>query len=196
MVVDPGTLLAELAALDAQGIATGKLLISANAHLIMPWHKELDKLTERWLGRQQIGTTGQGIGPTYGDKVGRLGIRVQDLLDPGILAKKVEAVLRERNPLLAKVYNRLPLDAEAIVEEYATYAEALRPRIADTSCTSGTRSARAAGAVRGRPGDPARRRPRHLPVRHLLLAGGRRASPGPGSAQAGSSGSWASPRRT
>jgi adenylosuccinate synthase len=97
MVVDPGTLLAELAALDAQGIATGKLLISANAHLIMPWHKELDKL------------------------------------DPGILAKKVEAVLRERNPLLAKVYNRLPLDAEAIVEEYATYAEALRPRIADTS---------------------------------------------------------------
>jgi len=133
MVVDPGTLLAELAALDAQGIATGKLLISANAHLIMPWHKELDKLTERWLGRQRIGTTGRGIGPTYADKVGRLGIRVQDLLDPGILAKKVEAVLRERNPLLAKVYNRLPLDAEAIVEEYATYAEALRPRIADTS---------------------------------------------------------------
>ena len=133
MVVDPGTLLAELAALDAQGIATGKLLISANAHLIMPWHKELDKLTERWLGRQRIGTTGRGIGPTYADKVGRLGIRVQDLLDPGILAKKVEAVLRERNPLLAKVYNRLPLDAEAIVEEYTTYAEALRPRIADTS---------------------------------------------------------------
>ncbi|MFL6184316.1 MAG: adenylosuccinate synthase [Actinomycetes bacterium] len=133
MVVDPGTLLAELAALDAQGIATGKLLISANAHLIMPWHKELDKLTERWLGRQRIGTTGRGIGPTYADKAARLGIRVQDLLDPGILAKKVEAVLRERNPLLAKVYNRLPLDAEAIVEEYATYAEALRPRIADTS---------------------------------------------------------------
>jgi adenylosuccinate synthase len=133
MVVDPGTLLAELAALDAQGIATGKLLISANAHLIMPWHKELDKLTERWLGRQRIGTTGRGIGPTYADKAARLGIRVQDLLDLGILAKKVEAVLRERNPLLAKVYNRLPLDAEAIVEEYATFAEALRPRIADTS---------------------------------------------------------------
>jgi adenylosuccinate synthase len=133
VVVDPAVLLAELAALDAQGIATGKLLLSANAHLIMPWHKELDKLTERWLGRNRIGTTGRGIGPAYGDKVGRLGIRVQDLLDPGILAKKVEAVLRERNPLLAKVYNRLPLDAEAIVEEYATYAEALRPRIADTS---------------------------------------------------------------
>jgi len=133
VVVDPGFLLAELAALEARGIATGKLLISANAHLIMPWHKEMDKLTERWLGRNRIGTTGRGIGPAYADKVGRLGIRVQDLLDPGILAKKAEAVLRERNPLLAKVYNRLPLDGEAIVEEYATYAEALRPRIADTS---------------------------------------------------------------
>src|SRR5215204_390421 len=126
MVVDPGTLLAELAALDAQGIATGKLLISANAHLIMPWHKELDKLTERWLGRQRIGTTGRGIGPTYADKVGRLGIRVQDLLDPGILAKKVEAVLRERNPLLAKVYvTRVgagPFPTEAAEDE----ADALR----------------------------------------------------------------------
>jgi adenylosuccinate synthase len=133
VVVDPGFLLAELAALEAGGTATGKLLISANAHLIMPWHKEMDKLTERWLGRNRIGTTGRGIGPAYADKVGRLGIRVQDLLDPGILAKKTEAVLRERNPLLAKVYNRLPLDGEAIVEEYDTYAEALRPRIADTS---------------------------------------------------------------
>src|ERR671936_96637 len=133
MVVDPGFLLAELAALEAGGIATGKLLVSANAHLIMPWHKEMDKLTERWLGRNRIGTTGRGIGPAYADKVGRLGIRVQDLLDPGILAKQTEAVLRERNPLLAKVYNRLPLDGDAIVEEYATYAEALRPRIADTS---------------------------------------------------------------
>jgi adenylosuccinate synthase len=133
VVVDPGALLAELAALEAQGISTGKLLLSANAHLIMPWHKDMDKLTERWLGRNRIGTTGRGIGPAYGDKVGRLGIRVQDLLDPGILSKKVEAVLRERNPLLAKVYNRLPLDGEAIVEEYDTYAEALRPRIADTS---------------------------------------------------------------
>src|SRR6266511_2374713 len=133
VVVDPGFLLAELAALEARGIATGKLLLSANAHLIMPWHKERDKLTERWLGQNRIGTTGRGIGPAYADKVGRLGIRVQDLLDPGILAKKVDAVLRERNPLLAKVYNRLPIEAEAVVEEYTTYAEALRPRIADTS---------------------------------------------------------------
>ncbi len=99
----------------------------------MPWHKERDKLAERYLGSNKIGTTGRGIGPAYGDKVARLGIRVQDLLDPKILGQKVEVVLRERNPMLAKVYNRLPFDAEAVVEEYMTYAEALRPRIADTS---------------------------------------------------------------
>jgi adenylosuccinate synthase len=133
VVIDPGVLLAELAALEAQGISTAKLLVSANAHLIMPWHKERDKLTERYLGGNRIGTTGRGIGPAYGDKAARLGIRVQDLLDPKILQQKVEMVLKERNPLLAKVYNRLPIDPDAVVEEYATYAEALRPRIIDTS---------------------------------------------------------------
>jgi adenylosuccinate synthase len=133
VVIDPGVLLAEVAALEAQGISTAKLLVSANAHLIMPWHKERDKLTERYLGGNRIGTTGRGIGPAYGDKAARLGIRVQDLLDPKILRQKVEMVLRERNPLLAKVYNRLPIDPDAVVEEYATYAEALRPRIIDTS---------------------------------------------------------------
>jgi adenylosuccinate synthase len=133
VVIDPGVLLAELAALEAQGISTAKLLVSANAHLIMPWHKEQDKLTERFLGGNRIGTTGRGIGPAYGDKAARLGIRVQDLLDPKILQQKVEVVLKERNPLLAKVYNRLPIDPDAVVEEYTTYAEALRPRITDTS---------------------------------------------------------------
>jgi adenylosuccinate synthase len=133
VVIDPGVLLAELAALEAQGISTAKLLVSANAHLIMPWHKERDKLTERYLGGNRIGTTGRGIGPAYGDKAARLGIRVQDLLDPKILRQKVEVVLKERNPLIAKVYNRLPIDPDAVVEEYTTYAEALRPRIIDTS---------------------------------------------------------------
>jgi adenylosuccinate synthase len=133
VVIDPGVLLAELAALEAQGISTAKLLVSANAHLIMPWHKERDKLTERFLGGNRIGTTGRGIGPAYGDKAARLGIRVQDLLDPKILRQKVEMVLKERNPLLAKVYNRLPIDPDVVVEEYDTYAEALRPRITDTS---------------------------------------------------------------
>ena len=89
VVVDPGVLLAELAALEAQGIATGRLLVSANAHLIMPWHKERDKLSERWLGSNRIGTTGRGIGPAYADKVARLGVRVQDLLDPKILLQKI-----------------------------------------------------------------------------------------------------------
>src|SRR4029453_3254089 len=102
-------------------------------HLIMPWHKERDKLAERWLGRNRIGTTCRGIGPGYADKVARLRIRVQDLLDLKIFRQKVEAVPRERNLVLAKVYNRLPFDADAVVEEYSTYAEALRPRIADTS---------------------------------------------------------------
>ena len=133
VVIDPGVLLAELAALEAQWISTAKLLVSANAHLIMPWHKERDKLTERYLGGNRIGTTGRGIGPAYGDKAARLGIRVQDLLDPKILRQKVEMVLKERNPLLAKVYNRLPIDPDVVVEEYDTYAEALRPRITDTS---------------------------------------------------------------
>ena len=133
VVVDAAVLLAELAALEAQGVSTEKLVVSANAHLIMPWHKERDKLAERWLGPNRIGTTGRGIGPAYSDKVARLGIRVQDLLDEKILRQKVDVVLRERNPLLAKVYNRLPIDAEAVVEEYLTYAEALRPRITDTS---------------------------------------------------------------
>jgi len=133
VVIDPGVLLAEVAALEALGISTAKLKISTDAHLIMPWHKERDKLAERWLGHNRIGTTGRGIGPAYGDKVGRLGIRVQDLFDPGILAKKVEAVLKERNQIFAKIYNRLPIEADEVVEEYATYAEALRPRVTDTS---------------------------------------------------------------
>jgi adenylosuccinate synthase len=98
----------------------------------MPHHRSLDKVTERYLGKARIGTTGRGIGPAYGDKVGRAGIRVQDLLDPGILRQKLELALREKNQVLAKVYNRRPLEAEAVAEEYAVYAERLRPHIADT----------------------------------------------------------------
>src|SRR4029453_18055783 len=96
-------------------------------------HQERGKPPGPPPGGHRTGPTGRGIGPAYGDKAARLGIRVQDLLDPKILRQKVEMVLRERNPLLAKVYNRLPIDPDAVVEEYATYAEALRPRIIDTS---------------------------------------------------------------
>ena len=132
VVVDPGSLLDEIAELRARGVPVDKLLLSANAHLVMPYHRSLDKVTERFLGNAKIGTTGRGIGPTYGDKVARTGIRVQDLLDVGILQQKLELVLRERNQVLTKVYNRKALDAGAIVEEYLEYAEKLRDVVADT----------------------------------------------------------------
>ncbi len=133
VVIDPGVLLGEIDGLAERGISAERLLISANAHLIMPHHKALDKVTERYLGKAKIGTTGRGIGPAYGDKIYRVGVRVQDLLDPGILAKKIEVALAEKNQVLTKLYNRRGLEPEAVVEEYLAYAERLKPHIADTS---------------------------------------------------------------
>ncbi|MEO3793316.1 adenylosuccinate synthase [Nonomuraea sp. B10E15] len=133
VVIDPGVLLGEIDGLAARGISAERLLISSNAHLIMPHHKALDKVTERYLGKARIGTTGRGIGPAYGDKVARMGVRVQDLLDPGILAKKIEVALTEKNQVLTKVYNRRGIDPAAVVEEYLSFAERLKPHIADTS---------------------------------------------------------------
>ncbi|MBS2962136.1 adenylosuccinate synthase [Actinocrinis puniceicyclus] len=133
VVIDPAVLLQELDGLNARGVDTSKLVISANAHLITPYHRTIDKVTERFLGSSRIGTTGRGIGPTYADKISRIGIRVQDLFDPGILAKKVESALRDRNQMLVKLYNRRAIAAEAIVEEYLGYAERLRPFVVDTS---------------------------------------------------------------
>ncbi|HLV59253.1 MAG TPA: adenylosuccinate synthase [Natronosporangium sp.] len=132
VVIDPKVLLAEMDGLAERGVDVSRLLISGDAHLIMPHHRALDRVVERYLGKARIGTTGRGIGPAYGDKVARTGIRVQDLLDPGILRQKLELVLREKNQILAKVYNRKAIDADAVVEEYLTYAERLRPHIADT----------------------------------------------------------------
>jgi adenylosuccinate synthase len=132
VVIDPGVLLAEMAGLRARGIDTSRLLISASAHLIMPHHRALDRVTERYLGKARIGTTGRGIGPAYGDKVARTGIRVQDLLDPGILRQKLELALREKNQVLAKVYNRRKIEVDAVVTEYLEYASQLGPHIADT----------------------------------------------------------------
>jgi adenylosuccinate synthase len=131
-VIDPEVLLREIDGLRERGVSCARLLISANAHLIMPYHRALDKVTERYLGSARIGTTGRGIGPTYADKVARTGIRVQDLLDPGILAQKLELVLRERNQVLTKVYNRRGIEADAIAKEYLGYAEQIRPYVADT----------------------------------------------------------------
>ncbi|TMS00041.1 adenylosuccinate synthase [Nonomuraea basaltis] len=133
VVIDPGVLLSEIDGLAARGITADRLLISSNAHLIMPHHKALDKVTERYLGKARIGTTGRGIGPAYGDKIARMGVRVQDLLDPGILAKKIEVALTEKNQVLTKVYNRRRIEPEAVLEEYLAYAERLKPHIADTS---------------------------------------------------------------
>jgi adenylosuccinate synthase len=132
VVIDPGVLLGEIAGLRDRGVSCERLLISADAHLIMPHHRELDKVTERFLGKAKIGTTGRGIGPTYGDKVARLGIRVQDLFDPGILRQKLEGALREKNQVLVKVYNRREINIDAVVEEYLRYADEIRPYVADT----------------------------------------------------------------
>src|SRR5580704_488425 len=137
VVIDPQVLLDEIDDLAARGIDCGKLLVSANAHLIMPYHRALDKVTERYLGSARIGTTGRGIGPAYGDKIARVGIRVQDLFDPGILRKKLELVLRDKNQILSKVYNRRGIDAHAIADDYERYAERLRPYMADTGLVLG-----------------------------------------------------------
>ncbi len=132
VVIDPGVLLAELAALEARGVDTDSLMISADAHLIMPYHVAIDKVTERYLGNAKIGTTGRGIGPAYQDKVARLGVRVQDLLDESILAQKVEAALDIKNQMLVKIYNRKALDCARIVDEVLEQAKGFTHRIADT----------------------------------------------------------------
>lgn len=133
VVVDPKVLLSELDGLTARGIDVSRLKISGNAHLIMPYHQELDALTERYLGRNRLGTTKRGIGPTYADKAARIGLRVQDLLDPKIFCEKLEVVLKEKNQILAKIYNKLPLHLGDIVSAYVDdYRPKLEPYIDDT----------------------------------------------------------------
>jgi adenylosuccinate synthase len=132
-VVDPAVLLAEMDALRQRGIDPSRLRLSGNAHLIMPYHRTLDALRERFLGRQRIGTTKRGIGPAYQDKASRLGIRVQDLFDPKIFHDKVEVALREKNRILTKVFNHLPVDAEEVVQDYLGYGARLLPHVTDTS---------------------------------------------------------------
>ena len=133
VVVNPEALFSEIEGLQARGADTSKLKISANAHLVAPYHQTMDKVTERFLGKRAIGTTGRGIGPAYMDKVGRLGIRVQDILDEPILRQKVEGALRQKNQLLVKVYNRRHVEADEIVDYFMSYAERLKPMIVDTT---------------------------------------------------------------
>jgi adenylosuccinate synthase len=133
VVIDPAVLLEEIKGLNERGIDTSKLVISSNAHLITPYHRTIDKVSERFLGKAKIGTTGRGIGPAYADKISRIGIRVQDLFDQSILQKKLEGALKDKNQVLTKVFNRKDMQVSEILEEYQTYAEILRPYIADTA---------------------------------------------------------------
>ncbi|MBV8303023.1 MAG: adenylosuccinate synthetase, partial [Acidimicrobiia bacterium] len=133
VVVDPAVLLDEVDGLTAKGIDCSRLKVSGNAHLILPYHQELDMMTERYLGKARLGTTKRGIGPAYADKAARVGLRVQDLLDHKIFRQKLDVALKEKNLVLAKVYNRLPLSAEQIARDYLdVYAPRMEPMITDT----------------------------------------------------------------
>jgi adenylosuccinate synthase len=133
VVIDPSVLFEEIKGLGERGIDTSKLRISYNAHLITPYHRTIDKVSERFLGNSKIGTTGRGIGPAYADKINRIGIRVQDLFDPSILRQKVEGALRDKNQVLIKVFNRKGLEVDEVVDEYLRYAELFKPYVDDTS---------------------------------------------------------------
>ena len=168
VVIDPAVLLQEMAGLNERGIDTSKLVISANAHLITPYHVTLDKVTERFLGKAKIGTTGRGIGPTYSDKIARIGIRVQDLFDPSILRQKVEGALEGKNHDARQGLQpprdrrRRDLRAAAAVRRHPAPVRGRHRAPAE----QGARR-RQGGAARGRPGHAARRRPRHVPVRDV-----------------------------
>lgn len=133
VVVDIEVLFEEIDALSVRGIDVSRLRISANAHVITHYHRTMDKVTERFLGKRQIGTTGRGIGPTYADKINRVGIRIQDLFDENILRQKVHGALEQKNHMLVKIYNRRAITVDEIVDNLLSYAERLRPMVADTA---------------------------------------------------------------
>jgi adenylosuccinate synthase len=133
VVVDPAVLLAEVDGLTARGVDCSRLRVSSSAHLVMPYHQLVDRVQERYLGKNKLGTTKRGIGPTYADKASRVGLRVQDLYDPKIFRQKLDLVLKEKGQVLAKVYNQLPPTADEIAEQYlGEYAPRLQPYVADT----------------------------------------------------------------
>ncbi len=132
-VIDLEVLFSELEALTARGIDVSRLRVSANAHVITAYHRTIDRVTERFLGKRQIGTTGRGIGPTYADKINRVGVRIQDLFDEGILRQKVEGALEQKNHLLVKIYNRRAVSVDEVVDELLSFVDRLRPMVADTS---------------------------------------------------------------
>jgi adenylosuccinate synthase len=133
VVIDLPVLFQEIEGLNQRGVDTSRLVVSSNAHVIASYNRTLDKVTERFLGSKKIGTTGRGIGPTYADKINRIGIRVQDIFDEGILRQKVEAALELKNQLLVKIYNRKAESVDEVVEELLSFADRLKPMVADTS---------------------------------------------------------------
>lgn len=133
VVVDPEVLIHEMDTLEARGVDCSRLRVSGNAHLVMPYHRELDRATERRLGKNKLGTTKGGIGPAYADKASRVGLRVQDLLDPKIFREKLDVVAKEKNSILAKVFNRLPLKIDEMAQRYLDeFAPRIEPLIGDT----------------------------------------------------------------
>ncbi len=133
VVVDLEVLFSEIDALNARGIDTSRLILSANAHIIAPYHKTLDKVTERFLGKRKIGTTGRGVGPAYADKINRVGLRIQDLLDEQLLRDKVAASLIQKNQLLVKVYNQMAVDADEVADHLLSFADRVRPMVRDVA---------------------------------------------------------------
>jgi adenylosuccinate synthase len=137
VVIDLAVLFQEIDALNARGIDTSRLVVSANAHLIAPYNRVLDRVTERFLGSRRLGTTGRGIGPTYADKMNRVGIRVQDLFDESILRQKVEGALDIKNQMLVKIYNRRAVEVDEVLDEFKKYADRVRPMVVDTGLLLG-----------------------------------------------------------
>ena len=137
VVVDLSVLFSEIEGLTARGVDCSRLVVSANAHIIASYHRTIDKVTERFLGSRRIGTTGRGVGPTYADKVNRVGLRVQDLMDEGILRQKVSGALDQKNHLLVKVYNRRAITVDEVVDELMSYADRVLPMVADTGLVLG-----------------------------------------------------------
>ncbi len=137
VVVDLEVLFEEIEALEARGIDTSRLLVSASAHIIPSYNRTVDKVVERFLGSRRIGTTGRGIGPTYADKMNRVGIRIQDLFDESILRQKVEGALVQKNQLLVKAYNRRAVAVDDVVTELLSYVDRIRPMVADTALLLG-----------------------------------------------------------